>query len=181
MGLENKKQWVVAELTYQGENEVPERLIQILQDSYGVDTDMFIPAQTFYRRNSYVTICLMEGYIFLEGGRPASFYLDLEGTRYISKILTKDDPLGRYLSYVSHGEIEAMRGKLLEQTRREFQEGDVVEVVEGVYEHLDGTVVALNQEAKTALVKIHDLLSIDTVVELPLQFLAKSGLGGEQA
>lgn len=169
-----EKQWVVAELTKQGEEDIPERVSAVLRGQLGDDVDIFVPAQSFSRRGNYMTICLMEGYVFIEGGKPAGTYLDLEGSLYISRILTRDETYGRYLVYVGDNEVQTLRERLLEQTRREFRAGDEVEVIEGVYENLEGTVLSVDTNTKKAMIKIHDLVSINTVVELPLQFLAQA-------
>lgn len=168
------KQWVILELTRLGEKEKPEDLVSLIQGETGIsDLEIFIPSTSFHRRDNWVTICLMEGYIFMEGGRRAGFYFDLEEIPYIARVLTRDEPTGRYIVYVPNEEVDKLKSRLRTQTLRDFGEGDTIEVIEGAYESLEGTVIDFNPETKHAFVKIHELVSLDTVVELPLQFLRK--------
>jgi transcription antitermination factor NusG len=168
------KQWVILELSRMGERERPEDLFQILKREAGSDDlDIFVPSVSFSRRDNWVTICLMEGYAFIEGGRPAGFYFDLEDSPYVSKVLTRNESNGRFLVYVSHDEILKLKERLRDQTIRDLKEGDTVEVTSGAYSSLEGTVIDFTQDNTHALIKIHDLVSLDTIVELPLQFLQK--------
>lgn len=170
------KQWVTLELTRLAEKEKPEDIITLIKGDAGVqgdDIEFFIPSTSFNRREKWVTICLMEGYLFVEGGRPAGFYLGLEQCPYVSRVLTRDERSGRYIVYIPDDQIQELKVRLRDQTLRDFGEGDKVEIIEGAYENLEGTVVDFNPSTKQAFVKIHELVSLDTIVELPLQFLQK--------
>lgn len=168
------KQWVILELTRFGEKEKPEDLISLIRGETGIsDLEIFVPSTSFSRRDNWVTICLMEGYIFMEGGRPAGFYFDLEEIPYLSRVLTRDERTGRYIVYVPDEEVVKLQTRLRDQTLRDFGEGDTVEIIEGAYESLEGTVIDFNPQTKNAFIRIHELVSLDTVVELPLQFLRK--------
>ena len=170
----DKNQWVILELTNMGEKEDPEDLVSLLRNDMGdKDVEVFIPSTSFYRRDNCVTICLMEGYIFLESGESAAFYFDLESSPYIQRVLTRDEPHGRFIVYVPEQEIKDLKSRLRKQAFRDFGEGDKVEIIEGAYENLEGTVIDFNPETDQALVDIKELVSIDTIVELPLQFLRK--------
>lgn len=170
----DKKQWAILELSNMGEKEDPEDLIALLEGDIGEDTvEIFIPSTSFYRRDNCVTICLMEGYIFIESGKAAGFYFDLERSPYIQRVLTRDEPHGRFIVYVPDTEIKELKSRLRKQTFRDFGEGDHVEIIEGAYENLEGTVLDFNPETDRALVEVHELVSIETIVELPLQFLKK--------
>jgi transcription antitermination factor NusG len=168
-----EKQWVVLELSRLGERESPEDLVAMLRRETGDDLEIFIPSKTFVRKGNRITICLMEGYMFLEGGKSAGFYLDLEYLPFISKALTKDEKAGRFLLYVPDSEIIILKEKLKEETRSEIHKNDEVCIIGGVYENLEGVVVDFNPLTAYAMVSIQGLSSIDTIVELPFQFLER--------
>lgn len=171
MTTQKPKLWVTVELSYLGEKQLPEDLYTVLRKYIEDDLDVFIPAVSYQRKDNSMVICLMEGYAFIEGGRPAGYYLELESSPYIKRVLTRDESSGRYLEYVQDKDIEVLRHNLEVQTIRTFETGDEVEVVEGSFKNLEGTILEVQDEK--ALVKIHDLVSIKTIVELPLQFLMR--------
>lgn len=175
MKTEDKK-WVTLELTRRAEKEKPEDLKTLLKGEASIpdDLELFIPATSFDRRDNFVTVCLMEGYVFLEGGRPSSFYFHLENCSYVSRVLSRDESTGRYLAYVPDEKIQDLKDRLRKQTLRDFGEGDEVEIIGGAYDNLEGEVVEFNKDDDHAFVKIDGLVSIDTIVELPLQFLRKT-------
>lgn len=167
-------QWVTFELTRMGEKEKPEDLVEIIETETGdTEAEVFVPATSFQRRDNWVTICLMEGYIFMEGGQPASFYFDLESLPYIERVLSRDVSSGRYIEYVPNEEVQELKQRLRKRSLRDFGKGDEVEIIEGAYENLEGEVIEFNPENERALVDIDELVSLDTIVELPLQFLQK--------
>lgn len=171
---DSSKQWVILELSHLGEKENPKDLVTLLQGDIGdKEVDIFVPSTSFHRRDNWVTICLMEGYIFIRGGLSAGFYFNLEDSAYIQRVLTRDEPHGRFLVYVPDSEVEDLKERLRTQTLRDFGEGDKIEIIEGAYESLEGTVLDFNPNTDRALVEIHELVSIETIVELPLQFLRK--------
>lgn len=171
---ESSKQWVILELSHMGEKESPPDLVKLLQGDIGdEEVEIFVPSASFHRRDNWVTICLMEGYIFMEGGLAAGFYFDLERSAYIQRVLTRDEPHGRFIVYIPGDEVDELKARLRTQTLRDFGEGDYVEIIEGAYENLEGTVLDFNPQTDHALVEIHELVSIETIVELPLQFLRK--------
>lgn len=168
------RQWVVLELTRLGEKEKPEDLLEILKNEVDDDdVEIFIPAKTFIRKNNRTSVTLMEGYVFFSGGKPASFYFDLEDMPQISKVLTKDDNTGRYIKYLPDNEIQTLKDKLQVLTVSHIEEGDRVDIIDGVYKNLEGVVLGFNVSTEYALVQIIGLVSLETVVELPLQFLER--------
>jgi len=169
------KKWVIMELSYQGEQKTPEELALLLRGQLGGGADIFIPAVTFSRRNSTVTICLMEGYFFIEASLPTSTYFDLEDTTYVRKVLTRDESKGRFLYYVDQAMIDDLKSRLKEQTVRNIQVGDMVKVVEGPYSKLSGEILSLVEGEDRALIHIVDLKSMEVIVELPFQFFEHMG------
>jgi len=160
-----------------GEKERPEDLKDLLlQEMPDKDLEIFMPSVSFYRRENAVTVCVLEGYVFLRGGHPAGLYFEFESSPYISRVLSRDERSGRYLQYVPNSDIEVLRQRLLEQAAREIEVGDAIEVTDGAYQSLTGEVVGLSPEEDKAYVSIDGLVSIDTFVELPLQFVKKVDL-----
>ena len=169
------KKWVTIELTRSAEREKPENLLKLLRGDGSIpdDLEIFLPATSFNRRDNWITVCLMEGYAFVEAGRPAAFYFQLEDSAYVSRVLSRDERIGRFLIYVPNDKIQHLKDRLREQTLRDFEDGDTVEIIEGAYQNLEGTIIEFKEGDDKAFIKIHDLISIDTIVELPLQFLRK--------
>lgn len=166
--------WVTLELSRLGEKERPEDLEDLLRSEVpGKDVEIFIPAASFYRRDNAVTVCVLEGYAFMRAGHPAVFYFEFEDSPYINRVLSRDEQGARYLQYVPNSNIEKLRRSLAEQTVREFNENDRIEVTDGVYKSLTGVVVGLSPDHETAYISIEGLVSLKTYVELPLQFVKK--------
>ena len=118
-----------------------------------------------------MTICLMEGYFFIEAALPTSAYFDLEGTTCVRRVLTRDESDGsRYIYYADQPVIDDLKKRLKEQTVRDIQEGDMVRIIEGPYSKLGGKILSLVDGADKALVHIVDLKSMEVIVELPFQF-----------
>lgn len=171
---EDIDQWVIVELSSRGEKKDKHELEEVLQDRVDRDVEIFIPSTSFWKNDDCVTIWLMEGYIFFEAGHPASFYFDLEGSPYISKVLTRDDPSGRYLLYIDQEEIESLKSRLREQSMKNIEEGDQVEIKEGTYESLRGEVFDLPEDQEEVYVKVTELGALDEIIiEIPEAFLEK--------
>lgn len=167
--------WVTLELSRMGEKERPEDLHDLLLAEFpDKDVEIFIPAQSFFRRDNAVTVCVLEGYAFIKAGHPAAFYFEFENSPYVSKVLSRDEKEGRYLQYVHQDSIDSLRSKLQVQSIREIKVGDAVTIHEGVYSNMTGVVQGLNSNGEDAYVSIDGLVSLETFVVLPLQFLKKN-------
>lgn len=167
------RKWVILELSRKGEKEDPNILDKILRVTLQKDDiDVFVPAISFSRRETSVTICLMEGYAFVEAGHSAQVYYDLESSDYVAKVLSTAGH-GRHLYYLEDEKIQEMKKDLKERAFRDHQIGDVVDIVEGVYESLTGRIVDILMDQARAFVRIEELKSIETIVELPFTFLNK--------
>lgn len=166
--------WVTLELSRSGERERPEDLRKLIfAATDDEDVEFFVPAISFVRRDNAVTICVLEGYAFVRAGLPASFYFDLETSPYVARVLSLDEKKGRYLQYVPNSDIEVLKLKLSQQSIREIQISDVVFIADGAYKNLTGTVDGMSPDKTTAYITIEGLVSLETAVELPLQFLKK--------
>ena len=166
--------WVTLELSRKGEKEEPEALRDLLSHAAGgKDVEIFVPAMSYFRKDHALTLTVMEGYAFVRAGFPAAFYFEFEKSPYVSKVLSTDDRTGRYLCYVPDSAIQEMRSQLRDQSIREVDQGDEVSIVDGVYAGLEGTVLKVLDNDEDALVNIHGLVSIETVVEFPLQYLKR--------
>jgi len=166
--------WVTLELSRMGEKERPEDLKDLLMsDVSGKEVDIFVPAVSFYRRDNAVTVCVLEGYAFVRAGHPAGFYFEFESSPYIAKVLSRDERSGRFLLYVPDSDIQTLRDSLEEKAIREIEVHDTVMVTDGAYQNLTGTVVGLSPDKEHAYIDIDGLVSLDTYVELPLQFISK--------
>ncbi len=145
------------------------RLVQ----EFGPDLEVFIPSLCFSRKDQTLVICHTEGYIFVRAGHPPCFYMDMEHSPLIERVLTTGEGGARFLSYISEVEVAKIRAELLEMASKTISEGDRVMVEEGCWSELVGEVVCMNREEGWADVHITELRSLDTVVRLPLQFFRK--------
>jgi len=164
-----KSKWVILELSHQGEKRTPDELYQLLSNEIG-EVEVFIPSVTFSRRESAVTICLMEGYFFIAAVLPPASFFTLEELPYIKRVLTNDEPNGRYINYVEPEVIEDLRSQLQDRATRDILVDDYVVVVEGAYSGLRGKILQVFSEDDKALIHIVDLKSMEVIVELPFQF-----------
>lgn len=163
------RQWVVVELSHHGEKKTAKELQQLLSNELG-PVEVFVPSVTFSHRESDITICLMEGYFFIEAGLPTATYFDLEELLYIKRVLTNDEPSGRFLCYVGQETVDELHRKLQSRAARDIRAGDYVRVVEGAYSALRGQILDVFPDSESATIHIVDLKSMEVIVELPFQF-----------
>jgi transcription antitermination factor NusG len=171
--MSESNKWVVVELSHQGEKKSTSELIPLIENEIGSDLEIFVPSLTYSRYDRNVTICLMEGYFFVEGGRAASTYFVLEESPYVQRVLSRDEDSGRYLCYVGQETVDELRGKLQKQAARDIRVGDYVLVNEGAYQSLKGKILDVFMERERATVHIVDLKSMEIIVELPFQFFGR--------
>jgi 5'-3' exonuclease/transcription antitermination factor NusG len=175
--------WVVLELTPQGEEEDPEVLRKCLGRMIkgGV---LFIPASISIVGDSRVVHKLIDNYVFVKRAFSDSFFLKLEGTRYISSVLTVCNSINgtRKIACVEDGDIERMRLQIAVETEQGIEVGDRVEVMSGPYKGITGRIVEEIPENDTVQVFI-SLRSKQALVTLPrsfLRFVAKDQEGRDQ-
>lgn len=170
----DKSTWVVLELTRLGEVKVEEgNLAALLREALGVDETfpVFIPSVSYLAGNRRTTIHLMEGYAFVISRLAEVQYINLEGRcPYVKKVLTTRSPSGmRVLSVIPDQNVQEMRQQLAQHVSSDVKDGMRVVVVEGVYAHLDG--VVLHVQELEAQVRFQ-MRSIDIITTIPRMFLA---------
>jgi len=170
---DQKRKWVILELSHQGEKKTPPELQSLLQPEIGEGVEIFVPSITFSRRESNVTICLMEGYFFVEAVIPPSTFFTLEELPYVRRVLTHDEPNGRFICYVEQDTVDELKEKLHRQAARDICVGDYVRVCEGAYSSLRGKILNVFADKERASVHIVDLKSMEVIVELPFQFFER--------
>lgn len=162
--------WVVVELSHQGEKKTPQELRSVIGQYIGEEVEIFIPALTFKRRETHVTMYILEGYIFIASGLPTSKYFDIEDNVNVACVLTNDEASGRYLCYVENDVVEDLKEQLREQAAMTLKKGDKVRIKEGAYAELDGEILDILDDDR-AMVHVTDLQSMEIIIELPFQFL----------
>ena len=161
--------WVVLELTQQGEEEDPETLKKLLARVIK-GCEIFIPASISTVGDSRVVHRLIPNYVFVKHTFTDSFYLKFEGTRYIATVLTVEGPNHRRkVAGVPHKEIEKIRKQLQIETQQGIEIGDLVEIMSGPYKGITATVIEDIHEENKVQVRV-SLRSKDSIVTLPRSF-----------
>lgn len=169
-------EWVVLELSPQGEEEDPE----VLQKSINrmvKGKEFFIPASVIkVPGGSRVVHKLIDNYVFVKRQLADTEFFKMEGTRYIASILTVAGKVSRRIACASDQDIERMRRQLHIETDQGIQVGDEVVVMNGPYKDIKGKVIEEIPENDTVQVFI-SLRSKQALITLPrtfLRFVAKN-------
>jgi transcription antitermination factor NusG len=167
----NTDMWVALELSYLGEKEPPKKLRKELENRLkGVE--VFVPAVHFKRRNDEeVVIRTMDGYAFVRAGLSPEEYLRLENHPMVHRVITRDTPEGRFMTYLPEVEIQRLRDILTECSLDKFQEGDLVDILEGPYRSLFGYLLTVYPEEQKADVDVRGLCSVRNVATIPWSWL----------
>jgi 5'-3' exonuclease/transcription antitermination factor NusG len=163
-------EWVVLELSPQGEDEDPEVLRKAIGRSVKGPKDVFVPASITTRGHTRSVYKLVENYIFVRRTQPDTTYFKLEGSKYISSILTVLDRRIRRVATVPESSIEKMRRQLHAETEQGIEVGDEVLVMSGAYSGINGRVIENIPESNSAQVHIK-LRSKQALLTLPRSFL----------
>jgi DNA polymerase-1 len=171
--------WVVLELTPQGEDEDPEVLRKSLVKSIK-GGEVFIPAVVTSLGDSRIVHKLIDNYVFVRRTFSDQFFFKLEGSRYISNVLTvsKTSAGVRKISCVKTFDIDKMRAQLVIKTEQAIEVGDLVEVMSGPYKGIKGKVFEEIKENDSVQVFI-SLRSKKAILTFPrsfLKFVSKEGL-----
>ena len=165
--------WVTLELTPEGEEMVRAgTLPKVLRESLGVADDfpVFIPAATYIKGGTQVTILLMEGYAFIGTGLEDTAYFALERRPEVAQVLSAE--IGRWKLRtpltVPDSRIAELRQKLQDQTAIGVAVGDSVKVLHGRFRYLEGVVQGINGDL--AFVGI-TLRSLEVIAGIPRSFL----------
>lgn len=164
-------EWVVLELTPQGEEEDPEVLRKALSRVIK-GGNVFIPASISIVGDSRVVHKLIDNYVFVKRMFSDSYFLKLENTRYISSILTvsKGGNGVRSIACILEADIEKMRRQIQVETEQGIEIGDEVEIMSGPYRGITGKVIEEIRENDTVQVFIQ-LRSKEAIITLPRSFL----------
>ncbi len=168
----DSRTWVVLELSRHGESKVEEGTLPgLLREALEVDSKfpVFIPAATYMSGNKRTTIHLMEGYAFVSTGLAETRYLALESTPYVRRVLTQKAPTGmRVLSVIPETSIQDLKFQLSKHVATDVAVGMRVSVSEGVFAHLEGEVLVV--EDTTACVSF-PMRSANIITAIPLVLL----------
>lgn len=166
-------EWVVLELSSQGEDEDPDVLRAALKRAIkGGGADIFIPASTSIVGDSRVVHKLIDNYVFVRRALPDNLYLRLEGTRYVSSVLTvyATGSGTRRIACIKDADIDKMRKQIHVETEQGIEINDEVQVTNGPYKGINGRVIEEIQENDSVQVFIK-LRSKQAIVTLPRSFL----------
>lgn len=168
---------MVLELTRAGEVCAQDATLDsLLRDTLGLDSShpIFIPARTYERKGTKVTIHLMEGYCFVASGLPDVKYLALEhDCPYVRKVLASIGPGGMpVLQVISNTKIEEMKSRLQEIISTEVEAGMRVHITQGTYAKLEGDVLDLEGEEAHVHIKMR---SFQVIKSIPRAFLEPAG------
>lgn len=163
-------EWVVLELSPQGEDEDPEVLRKAIGKSVKNVKDVFVPASIITRGHTRSVYKLVENYIFVRRTQLDQVYFKLEGSKYVATILTVLDHRIRKISTVPESSIEQMRRQLHVETEQGIEVGDEVLVMSGAYSGINGRVIENIPENNSVQVFIK-LRSKQALLTLPRSFL----------
>jgi hypothetical protein len=165
--------WVVLELTRQGEIRVEDGNFEAgLRDFLDLEEDhpVFIPAKSYLRDGTRVTVHLMAGYAFVATGLPEHDYFALEhDCPYVRQVLSSTSTSGiPVLQVIDAAKVEGMRQQLQAAVSQDVDDGMWVKITQGRYRGLTGEVVGM--EDNEAFVFI-ELRSYQVIKTLPKVFL----------
>lgn len=162
-------EWVVLELSSQGEEEDPDILRASLSRTLK-GAEIFIPASISIVGESRVVHKLIDNYVFVRRSQPDGYYLKVENTKYVTSVLTVPSGKVRKISTVRDSDIEKMRRQIHVETEQGIEVDDEVEVMSGAYRGIRGKVIGEIKENDSVQVYIH-LRSKQAIVTLPRSFL----------
>jgi 5'-3' exonuclease/transcription antitermination factor NusG len=162
-------EWVVLELTPQGEDEDPDVLKKAFA-RIAKGGEVFIPASVSIVGDSRIVYKLIDNYVFVRRTFSDAFFLRLGGTRYVSCVLTKVTKGNRKIACVSDLDIAKMRHQIRVETEQGIEVGDTVEVMSGPYRGITGQVIEEIPEKDSVQIFI-SLRSKQAIVTLPRSFM----------
>lgn len=161
--------WVVLELTPQGEDEDPE-VLQAAVRRILKDSEIFVPASISKVGDNRVVHKLIDNYVFVRRDKPDAYYYRAEGTKYVATVLTAVNGRTRQVSTVRDADVLKMRRQIQVETDQGIEIGDEVEVMSGAYKSIRGRVIEEIQEKDSVQIFI-SLRSKQDIVTLPRSFL----------
>jgi 5'-3' exonuclease/transcription antitermination factor NusG len=163
-------EWVVLELSPQGEDEDPEVLRKAVGRAIKNAKDVFVPASIITHGHSRSVYKLVENYIFVRRTQPDPVYFKLEGSRYIITVLTILEHRIRKISTIPESSIEKMRRQLHAETEQGIEVGDDILIMSGAYSGINGKVIENIPENNSVQVFVK-LRSKQALLTLPRSFL----------
>jgi 5'-3' exonuclease/transcription antitermination factor NusG len=163
-------EWVVLELSPQGEDEDPEVLRKAVGRAIKNTKDVFVPVSIITRGHSRSVYKLVENYIFVRRTQPDQVYFKLEGSKYVATVLTILERRIRKISTVPESSIEKMRRQLHAETEQGIEVGDEVLIMSGAYSSINGKVIENIPESNSVQVFVK-LRSKQALLTLPRSFL----------
>ncbi len=162
------KQWVVVQLSSNGEHEKSLPLIEkTVKRILKIDLDIFIPAVTEKVREDNLTMFYMDGYIFVEF-RNGINYNKLSNTNYFEAVLMSG--LNR-LSLLNDSDIAPLRKGTASLRAGSLAKGDKVKVLKGTFKNLTGVISAVYDNEKVQLNL--NLSSKPLLIDYPSSYLSK--------
>lgn len=172
----DEESWVVLELTRQGEIRAEEgTLAKALLDALDApDHPVFVPALTYDRDGTRVTVHLMQGYAFVAAGLPEAVYFTLpHKSQLVRKVLSTSLTNGLpVLQVVPDRHVRELKRQLQEQVASDIEDGMCVKITQGVYGGLVGKVVGIEGDKAWIHIKLRSFEVIRTV---PKFFLEPTG------
>jgi 5'-3' exonuclease/transcription antitermination factor NusG len=163
-------EWVVLELSPQGEDEDPEVLRKAIGKSIKSVKDVFVPASIITRGHTRSVYTLFGNYIFVRRNQPDQVYFRLEGSKYVVSVLTTIEHRIRKICSIPDSSIDKMRRQLHAETEQGIEVGDEVLVMSGAYSGINGKVIENIPETDSVQVFIK-LRSKQALLTLPRSFL----------
>ena len=156
--------WVVLELTSQGERMAEDATLEeILRDLLGAPTDhpIFIPYLSYLYAGVRSLFNVMEGYAFVGTGLDDHAYFHLLQSNYIKQVMSR--PMGghlRVLETIPDVAVRDLRQQLCELIAVEIQDSMEVQVTEGPYTGIFGSVVGIESDHALVLIEMRSLRAI---------------------
>ncbi len=172
--------WIALELSKFGEARVEDgtlaRMIQ--KDMDAEDHPVFVPALSYTKGSRRITLHLMEGYVFVGSGLPEVRYFALENKPYINQVMsTRSGPHRmRVLSVIENDYVKDMRDQLRGMIASDIELGTTVQIINGRYKSLEGTVLGIEGDYAFVYVVMR---SLETVATVPKIFLETGNSGAE--
>ncbi len=133
---------------------------------------VFVPAVTYVKDGTRVTVHLMEGYAFVGSGlhEGAYFALPYKGQQLVRKVLSNTLSNGMpFLQVVSDHHVRDLRRQLAVIVAADIDEGMRVRITQGVYAALTGDVVWTEGDDAHVHIKLRSFEVIRTVPKVFLE------------
>ncbi len=164
--------WVVLELTPIGEARAEDGTLGILlRDALKVDDDhpIFVPCVTYSKGKDRVVLNMMEGYAFAASGLNENAYISLtHSCAYVQRAMFSRHQGVPVLSTITDQAIDELRRGLRKMVAVELEIGMEVEVSEGPYANLRGTILSLGEDVAHVYIELRSLRAIRSIPKVVL-------------